>query len=471
MLGRGLFVAFLLIAGACATGETGSDDGAGPAGASTSGSGGDGGDMPTSCDSDCSDVATDACFIAECNEGQHDGPIGECVVVVDVDAPCDDGLFCTVGDVCDDSGTCQSGPDVNDCGITPPNECNLVVCNEASEDCSFNAIPDGGDCIHTNLCLSATTCQNGDCVGGVLEDCTSQTPPDECHILGCNPMNGMCEAVAGNDGAPCIDPNDLCSTGQTCNNGMCQNGMLVDCSHLDVGCEVGVCDPMDGMCAAQPVMNGVACDDMDACTAGETCTAGMCGGGAAVTICSQTSDGCCPPICAIGSDADCCSPANLTTNFMNTTGWDGIMFDVVATTALEIKTVDVNLDVGMKNVEIYYKAGTYQGFANNPAAWTLVGSAAVNPSMTNVGFPIPINIDLVIPAGQRYGLYITTTNGGTVSNGLNYIWQGGPITGQLWTSDANLQIYAGQGQGYPFTGSSFMDRALSGTIHYEACGP
>jgi len=87
---------------------------------------------------------------------------------------------------------------------------------------------------------------------------------------------GACAA----DGAPC-DDGDPCTDGDVCAAGVCA-GEPVDCSALDDGCTLGVCDPATGACGTRPIAEGDPCEDGDACTEGEVCTEGTCGGGAPV---------------------------------------------------------------------------------------------------------------------------------------------------------------------------------------------
>jgi hypothetical protein len=301
-------VAFAFVAGGgcSATTEPEPNDpttNAGGAGGSI-GTGGDlGGGAPSLCDIDCSTISTPDCFVSVCNDGLHPGPVGSCVVVPDDDGvPCDDGAFCTVNDGCI-AGVCTGGPQ-NDCGIAAP-QCDVVTCDEISDSCSTTAAPDGAACDPGDPCLLGATCTNGLCIGGVLNDCFFQPVPNECFNSVCNPINGECEPVAGNDGSACIDTSDLCTINRTCSAGMCQGGNPLDCTFLTQGCDLGICDLADGMCKAQAVMNGQLCDDLSACTTGEICTNGSCGGGTNVVVCEQNGDGCCPLNCNDTNDIDC----------------------------------------------------------------------------------------------------------------------------------------------------------------------
>ncbi|MCA9619887.1 MAG: hypothetical protein KC731_12770 [Myxococcales bacterium] len=303
--------------GACAAEGVGPGDGGnssdGGSGATTSSTGGQGGSVGVGgdgtggssdlCGGTCSSVTPPDCHQVVCNEGAYPGPVGECVVVPVTDgATCDDGLFCTIDDTCQ-SGVCTGGPP-NDCGIAAP-ECEVVTCDEDADACTTVAGNNGDPCVGSDLCIVGATCNNGTCVGGTLNDCFLQPVPDECHVSTCNPMNGMCEPVPGNEGGNCTDPNDLCTVGKTCTAGVCQGGAPKDCSNLTVGCVSGICDTNTGQCTTMAVGEGQSCNDLDACTTGEICTLGVCGSGSPVTTCSLTADGCCPSGCTDQNDFDC----------------------------------------------------------------------------------------------------------------------------------------------------------------------
>jgi hypothetical protein len=278
-------------------GGTGGNQG----GANQGGDGGSGGD--SLCEIDCSSIQTPDCNVAICNEGQAQGTIGQCVVVASEDGiSCDDGQFCTVNDACS-AGECVGGPQ-NDCGMAP-GDCDEVVCDEMSQGCSTTPLVNGTECINSvDLCQVGAACQNGLCIG-TTNDCFFQPVPNECFNSVCNPTNGVCEPVPGNDSAACVNSMDLCDINNTCLGGQCQGGNQTDCSFLTQGCDLGICDSATGVCGVQAVMNGQMCDDLSACTTGEICTTGMCGGGTPVTNCEQVGDGCCPTICNDTNDIDC----------------------------------------------------------------------------------------------------------------------------------------------------------------------
>lgn len=285
-------------------GQGGFGPGGGGSGGVVGGGGGAGGFGL--CDQDCSAIVPPTCYVSVCNDGSYPGTIGSCVVVPAADgATCEDGLFCTANDACEE-GTCVGGPQ-NTCGLVAE-PCQGVVCDEGAQACDFAPSDEGAPCIGDELCVVNTTCQNGTCGAGSPKDCTFAPVPDDCHVSECNPLNGMCEPVPGNDGLECDDSNDLCIVNKVCDAGQCVDGSPKDCSALTQGCDVGTCDDTTGNCVAMTVADGQVCDDLDACTTGETCSAGTCSMGTPITSCSLVDDGCCPSNCDELNDSDCDCP-------------------------------------------------------------------------------------------------------------------------------------------------------------------
>jgi len=312
-LGTLLFSMTTVIVGCGASGTDPDDDTTSSGGGSTTtsaatsgvggdGTGGAGGDTGL-CPGGCGDVTPPDCFVAVCNDGTYQGAVGQCVVVPEVDGnSCDDGMFCTTDDTCQ-AGVCTGGP-ANDCGMDSP-ECQEITCDESAKSCSTAPLDNGTVCVSDDLCQTGTTCSNGQCTGGTPKDCFFSPTPSECFVSVCNPQNGMCEPEPGNDGGSCTDANDLCTVQKTCTAGQCVGGVPKDCSNLTQGCDLGVCDAVTGVCATQTVGDGMACDDLDACTTGETCSVGTCGSGTPVTNCTAAADGCCPSNCDETNDFDC----------------------------------------------------------------------------------------------------------------------------------------------------------------------
>jgi hypothetical protein len=290
---------------------------------------------------DCSKFQTQQCEVAVCNTGQVMGaPLNTCVVTPAPDGTtCDDGVFCTVSDFCN-KGTCVGGVQ-NDCGFAH-DSCNAVICYESSKTCTITPVNDGTACAPKDLCQVDGVCKNGNCAG-VPKDC-SNNPLNECNAVTCDKSSGDCVAMpdTNKNGNPCMFTGDLCTVDKACLAGQCVGGKPKDCSQLDIGCQIGVCNTMSGVCgpayapvgtvcthglqACQTGMcdvkgvcvgstapNGTACNDHDACTQGDTCTAGACGG-TPVTGCHlYLAEGfeTCPDGWTLMGDWQCGAPMNV----------------------------------------------------------------------------------------------------------------------------------------------------------------
>jgi len=291
-----VFAVFTAAAG-CAT-SIESIGGEGGEGGDESSSSGMGGGVASLCTTDCSMLAAPACFRGVCNETN-----AQCEIVPDDGAPCDDGMFCTVGEACS-GGTCGGGSS-NPCSEISSDGCSGAVCDEEQDKCVAQTLPDGTSCLIDDLCTVNAVCSNGIC-SGAQKDCFFAPTPDECFVSACNPATGKCEPTPGNDGAACTDVNDLCTVGKICSGGMCLGG-APKCSYLNAGCTNGVCDPATGTCSSQVVApgdvcfeasddcntgicqanntcmgsaanDGIACNDGNACTDTDVCSAGACAG-------------------------------------------------------------------------------------------------------------------------------------------------------------------------------------------------
>ncbi|APR75740.1 bacillopeptidase F [Minicystis rosea] len=324
----------------CAVGQS-------PDSTTTSSSSGSGGGDFGPCGVDCSKFETPQCMVAVCNTGQEVGPLNTCVVVPAAKGkPCDDGLFCTVDDACD-NGTCSGGKP-NTCGIGQ-NPCISVICYEDSKSCDTTPVNDGAECTPKDLCQVNGTCHIGECLGEP-KDCTF-SPLHECNTVACDPTSGKCVGTPDTkkDDAPCVLTGPLCSVNKTCKAGACGGGAPKDCSAFNVGCEVGVCDDVNGFCGPAPAPigttcsegisdchvgkcdvkgtcipdaapDGTACNDHNACTKSDSCAGGACTGSAVAGCSLYLSEGfeSCNNGWTLAGDWQCGKPANVGPSSANT---------------------------------------------------------------------------------------------------------------------------------------------------------
>ncbi|MCC6669411.1 MAG: hypothetical protein IT375_37080, partial [Polyangiaceae bacterium] len=173
------------------------------------------------------------------------------------------------------------------------NACTADSC-DPSTGVVTHALLTGTTCNDDNACTQTDTCQGGACTGANPVTCAAL---DQCHDPGtCNPVSGTCSTPPKPDGTTCNDDN-ACTQTDTCQAGACTGANPVTCAALDQCHDPGTCNPASGTCSSPPKPEGTACNDDNACTAGESCSGGSCGGGAAV----PTDDG-------NACTADACDP-------------------------------------------------------------------------------------------------------------------------------------------------------------------
>ncbi len=196
-----------------------------------------------------------------CTDDACDPAVG--CVHTDNTAPCDDGNACTTNDACS-GGACVGGAAPN---CDDANPCTDDACDPAV-GCVYtdNTAPcDDGD-----ACTTVDACSGGACVGTAPLDCDDN---NACTDDSCDPSFGC---VHTNNTAPC-DDGDPCTTADLCSAGACTGGPPLDCNDANP-CTDDACDSATG-CTYTP--NTAPCDDGDACTTNDACSASACVGGPA----------------------------------------------------------------------------------------------------------------------------------------------------------------------------------------------
>jgi hypothetical protein len=194
---------------------------------------------------------------------------GACGTAVAVGVACDDGNPCTTNDTCAADGQCRGTPVV----CTAKDSCHDAgVCSQETGQCSHPSRPDGSGCNGGDACSTGDTCQAGRCVAGEAVVCDAQ---DECHVAGvCDPATGTCSNRNAPDGTGCGDDN-ACTTGDTCQAGVCRPGAPVTCPSPEV-CQQSVsCNPQSGACDTTNKPDGTLCGANTAC-AHDICQSGQC---------------------------------------------------------------------------------------------------------------------------------------------------------------------------------------------------
>ena len=229
----------------------------------------------------------DVCVSGECKNPLKDLQelvIEDCLCEGDEDCePLEDGDLCNGTLVCDteaDTPTCMVDEEtIVTCSLpdgTAP-ECNAALCVPGSGECAVGTINEGGACDDGDACTQGEQCHDGECKNGGPVSCEDSNgcTDDSCDsATGCTHVNNM---------LGCDDLDD-CTHSDVCLEGVCQ-GTEYSCDD-PAQCETtdGATCNGDGTCIYDFVpMNGVACDDGNACTQLEACQGGICMDGGPVS--------------------------------------------------------------------------------------------------------------------------------------------------------------------------------------------
>lgn len=457
------------------------------------------------CGVDCSTFVTAPCTEAVCNTGQVVGPLNTCVVVpVAKGTKCDDGLFCTVDEVCD-NGTCGGGTQ-NICGVKA-SPCVAVVCYEETKTCDYQPVNDGASCTPTDLCEVNGVCALGECIGEP-KDCMF-SPLNECNSVACDPASGKCVGFPDpqKDDTPCFLTGDLCSENKTCKAGACGGGDPKDCSALDTGCQLGACDPANGICGpvpapagtlcsegihecdlgacdvkgtcvASPAPNGKACNDHNACTKSDQCQAAVCGGApvANCTLYYQEGFEVCSNGWTLAGDWQCGTPSNVgpleahTGDGVVATQVDAVYHVNQSFTTTTADTPEIDLTAATNPVLSFWawdrtEGGTFDGWnlkvsANGGQTFTTVTTVSPPYPLTITGQPAwggdhsvegwqNYSADLTAWAGQSIILrFAFRSDGATVFPGvyIDDLVVSEPLQSPLFISNTSPlgDVYVGQ---------------------------
>ena len=184
---------------------------------------------------------------------------GACSVVPDNDGfACDDGDFCTVGELCQE-GTCVSGVAVL---CDDKNPCTNDSC-DAAVGCAnvVNQEP----CTDYDVCTAGDQCVEGECIAGEELPCDDS---NSCTIDTCDGAKGCQHTPSGGE----CDDGNACTLGDTCEGTQCVSPDILDCDDGNV-CTTDSCLPNQG-CLHELVE--APCDDGNVCSTGDHCTLGGC---------------------------------------------------------------------------------------------------------------------------------------------------------------------------------------------------
>jgi RHS repeat-associated protein len=243
-----------------------------------------------------------------------------------VDASCEglaDGAACSDANACTQTDTCQNqvcvGANPKTCA-TPPicQSATGATCNPTTGACVYTNLTNGTGCDDATMCNGRETCQAGVCTAGTAVTCNAPPTCQSATGATCNPANGVCTYTNVTNGTGCDDAT-MCNGHETCQAGACTAGTAVTCNsppicHSATG---ATCNATTGACVYPNATNGTGCDDATLCNGHETCQAGACTAGTAVT-CNA------PPTChsATGATCNAATGACVYPNATNGTGCD-----------------------------------------------------------------------------------------------------------------------------------------------------
>jgi hypothetical protein len=122
--------------------------------------------------------------------------------------------------------------------------------------------------------------------------------------------------------------------------------------------------------------------------------------------------------------------------------WGGYQFNIVNLSANDVMIHSFEARFqGTSGYRIYTKTGTFVGFETNAAAWTLVGQIAggLTGLSTTAPTPIPIPVEICIPAGATQAFYLTRTDNNAANRHLYVPGTGTPGT-TLYASNADIGL-------------------------------
>ncbi|MBM4353345.1 MAG: hypothetical protein FJ109_06030 [Deltaproteobacteria bacterium] len=223
----------------------------------------------------------------ECKDGDACTMGDHCEAGVCVGTPilCDDKDPCT-DDACDGKGGCKYSFNQASCDDEDPctvaDQCGQGECAgvKVKCDCQQNAdckaLEDGDVCNGTLVCSLDELPYECEVASTTVIDCPAPTGIDAiCQAATCDPLTGKCGFAPDHEGFACDDGN-ACTVGDKCVQGKCEAGVSLVCKD-DNPCTNDACDPAAG-CTHVP--NMLLCDDGNVCTTGDTCADGICVGGA-----------------------------------------------------------------------------------------------------------------------------------------------------------------------------------------------
>ncbi len=226
----------------------------------------------------CAD--SDVCTDDSCND------VGDTCAHANNTVACDDGLYCTVSDVCGGGACTGTTRDCSDATVCTNDSCdeagdacahasNTIVCDDGLY-CTVSDVCGAGACSGTaRNCNDANGCTSDSC-SDVSDACVNANNTLPCNdAVFCNGADtcaaGSCSQHAGD---PCASGSDCANTcSESADN--CYDPAGVSCTDDGDVCTTNTCDGSGSCLAAN---NTLPCDDADKCTLNDICAGGSCVG-------------------------------------------------------------------------------------------------------------------------------------------------------------------------------------------------
>eukprot|EP00804_Cyclotella_cryptica_P000221 CCRYP_016193-RE/>CCRYP_016193-RE protein AED:0.07 eAED:0.07 QI:2112/1/1/1/0.92/0.8/15/2046/391 len=163
-----------------------------------------------------------------------------------------------------------------------------------------------------------------------------------------------------------------------------------------------------------------------------------------------------------------CNSISLTTHNAGNGGAPGVMFYLKARRDVLVSSLNLFTGAQQTNIiDVYTRAGTYNGHELDPDGWTLVYTRNIQQfgrnTITELG---GFDKSVEVKGGTTQSFFIYTGTG-------NYVmYDTGNVEGQLFSSDASLEFYEGVGITSLFSGvyadEVYSPRVFKGEIIYNA---
>ena len=144
-------------------------------------------------------------------------------------------------------------------------------------------------------------------------------------------------------------------------------------------------------------------------------------------------------------------------------GSSGNMFDIVATSNIEVNGFDVHISsTAITTVEVWYRPGSFVGFNTSNSGWTNALTTTVTGMGTGSLTLVPATFTVPVSAGSTFGFYVTANGGGS------FAYSNGTAVGNIHVSNGDLNVLEGNGGSYFSVTNS--PRVFNGRVRYTKVG-